>query len=820
MFFKRFIAIYLIFSLMLQLCIPCKLLFAEEVSSQSNSSKSYKYFEQMGSRVFRNFKPSKGGDLDPDDVQKIIDESTTETFVGNPTLREEKSSVLRPIKQIGLRVLDGEIGIVQTFLSYEAVEFLEKHFTKKNADEAMGNARKVVRAMTPQQVKGVNGALNKLSITAQISKAIKTSPVSVQKFIQSESNFALMAIIGTLISMGIYDGLDVSTMKDKILALDPLQFNYTASQGMLPNYLGGVASRRFYSLFNGKFDLIYDRLLSSKSFGGYLLKQLDTRADVIGKKIFKATRMGIKREAGEGLAKRLGLVGVGEGAQFTLKGFLRSLSTGIAYGLGAQLVIDSVVVGTRGYVDTAVVGGNRNKKTLLPEYNAFVYQRSQSSVKNWFKERKYALMDLYDGYRKTPLTNLVSAASGMMGGYIGSVVAGSVLIGGGLPAIVGGVMIASLFAGIGSFLGKWGTLKFERGKYMKDIRRQLVERRLYKAILKMEVHTGGQLSKSDARDLALNRSRDMSKRESFGQVYSRLFLVESFDKISLTKKGEVIWLNVAEKHGEKCDFEAHIRYDFIDLDGNQGVWDFVRNKVYDVGNVQKNSGFTVIFVTDNDNVAVKQDTLESNRGKEFRVLSNGLIMTLSDLDRTKWVIRGQRDNTDVFLRNRAERFKWNYDKNEYIKVDSIISTAVNPLAEFQQILITNSNPTKLKSQLGNLFTSKFDLAKTESHQLINSVNSKNELDFLKQLETFGVQKSRTESFAGMERSSWKNFLMGRLQRVVTKHCQGVIDEFDALDVSNLQKTLDEKIADESNFSVWDKVLTCTNVQSLMVNALQ
>lgn len=774
----------------------------------------------MGSRVFRNFKPSKEDNLNPDDVQKIIDESTTETFVGNPTLREEKSSVLRPIKQIGLRVLDGEIGIVQTFLSYEAVEFLEKHFTKKNADEAMGTARKVVRAMTPQQVKGVNAALNKLSITAQISKAIKTSPVSVQKFVQSESNFALMAIIGTLISMGIYDGLDVSTMKDKVLALDPLQFNYTASQGMLPNYLGGVASRRFYSLFNGKFDLIYDRLLQSKNFGGYLLKRLDTRADVIGKKIFKATRMGIKREAGEGLAKRLGLVGVGEGAQFTLKGFLRSLSTGIAYGLGAQLVIDSVVVGTRGYVDTAVVGGNRNKKTLLPEYNAFVYQRSQSSVKNWFKERKYALMDLYDGYRKTPLTNLVSAASGMMGGYLGSVVAGSVLVGGGLPAIVGGVMIASLFAGIGSFLGKWGTLKFERSNYMKDIRRQLVERRLYKAILKMEVYTEGELSKSDARDLALNRSKDMSKRESFGQTYSRLFLVESFDKISLTEKGEVIWLNVEEKHGEKCDFEAHIRYDFIDLDGNQGVWDFVKNRVFNVGNVQKNSGFTVIFVTDNENVSVNQDRLESKQGNEFRVLSNGLIMTLSDLDRTKWVIRGQKDNTDVFLRNRSERYKWNYDKEAYVKVDSILTAVVNPLIDFQKFFSETVDSKTIKSQINNLFTEKFDIAKAETRRLIASVNSKNELDFLKELEKFGVEKSRTQSFAGMERSSWKNFLTGRLQRIVSKDCQTVIEEFNATQISHLQKTLDQKLKDESSSSVWDMVLTCTNAQSLMVNALR
>ena len=41
-------------------------------------------------------------------------------------------------------------------------------------------------------------------------------------------------------------------------------------------------------------------------------------------------------------------------------------------------------------------------------------------------------------------------------------------------------------------------------------------------------------------------------------------------------------------------------------------------------------------------------TLDSVKDSEFRVLSNGLIMTLSDFDRKRWVIRGQNVNTDVF----------------------------------------------------------------------------------------------------------------------------------------------------------------------------
>ena len=820
MFFYRVVANTLIFSLVMQLCLPCTRLFAKDLEGKSETRKEYKYFSQIGDRVFRNLKAKKNQNLTPDDVQGIIDSSNTETFVGNPTLRVENSSILRPIKQIGLRVLDGEIGIVQTFLSYEAVKFLKESLTGKRVNNAMGTARKIVRSMTPQELKGVNGAISKMTIGSQIKKALRTAPTGVRSFMKSEANFALMAVIGALINMGIYDGLDVSTMKDKILALDPLQYSYTTTHGLLPNFLGGVASRQFFTLFNNKFDLIYDRMLHSKSFGGYLLKRMDTSADVIGRKIFKATRLGIETERGESLAKRLGLVGVGEGTQFTLKGFLRSMSTGLAFGLGAKLAVDSIVVGARGYVDTAVVGGNRNKKTLRPEYNSFAYQRSQSKIKNWIKERKFALMDLFDGYRKTPLTNVISAASGMMGGYFGSVVAGSVLVGGGLPAIVGGVMIASLFAGIGSFLGQWGTLKFERGKYMKGVRRQLIERRLYKAILKMNVYSSGDISKEKARKLAKSRSEDMYKRESFGQVYNRMFLVETFDKIQLLKKGEVHTLKVAEEYGEALNTEAHIRYDFISLDGDQAMWDMVSNKIYNVGNIQENSGFSVIFITDNENVIMGDNTLDSVKGSEFRVLSNGLIMTLSDFDRKRWVIRGQNVNTDVFLRNRLERYTWDYDRETYVLVNALKVTSAHPLNEFRKFFEGQNSESDSIKALKTHLELRFKETLAEGRNLLESVNANNELAFLHSLEKAGVDKAQTHKFAGMQRSQWKTLLLGRLQRSSSRNFQSLLNELGRLDGESLQQSLNLELEDETHKTFWDKVRPLIEAKLLVASVAQ
>ena len=201
MFFYRVVANTLIFSLRLQLCFPWTSLFAKELTDNQNKPKDYKYFSQINDRIFRNLKPKKDKNLTPDQLQEIIDSSTTETFVGNPILRVENSNILRPIKQIGLRVLDGEIGIVRTFLSYEAAKFLKESLTGKRVNNAMGTARKVVRSMTPRELKGVNGAINKMTIGSQIKKALRTAPKGVRSFVRNEANFALMAVIGSLIHM-------------------------------------------------------------------------------------------------------------------------------------------------------------------------------------------------------------------------------------------------------------------------------------------------------------------------------------------------------------------------------------------------------------------------------------------------------------------------------------------------------------------------------------------------------------------------------------------------------------------------------------------
>jgi hypothetical protein len=776
----------------------------EETESKGKPKAKYDWLGGISERFTRNYKDTAiKKNLTPDDVQEIIDSSTTDTFEGNPTLRAEKSSILLPLQKIALKVIDGEVGIVKSFLSFQAANTLKKAVDNKATKTVMMKSRQVISAMSRSEVTRVNGALGKLGVPDMIKKFAGSG--SAGKFIKSEANFALMSVIGTMIGMGIYDGLDLTTMKDKILEMDPLTGNSTVSQSFLPGLAGGMASRHFYGFFNDKFDIFYDKMMTSKRWGAKLVQALDGKMDLIGKKIFKATRLGIDTGAagGESLTKKLGLVGVGEGAQFTLKGLMKSLTMGLAFGMVANLVVDGVVVGIKGYSDTAVVGGNRNVPVKL-DANSFRFQKNKSKIKDWLNERKFALQGLWEGYKRTPLAKIAGATGGFLGAYGGSVVAGAVLVGGGVPAMIGGVMIASLFGGIGSFLGSWATTKFERGKTFRGFRRRLVENRLLKAIRKMSVYLAGDVTEEEAVVLAKDRSEDFYKLEGMGSNYAKMFLVENFEKVSLYENGDYIYMKAVEQDGEEFDMQAHIRYNLIDLDGNEGRWDIMTNKVYNVGSVQDCSGFDVHFVSDDERFFVEDGVLNTkDKQSHVRVLTNGTIMTLDDNDKEKWVIRGLVVNTDLFLRNAQERFTWDWD----MKVFRSINKAGSGKGSLEPVLLVlkESKEEGMPEGAQDLLYSMLEESGSKSRKMIEKINDGNESDFFMKMEENGVSNKVIEKFIGMDQSGWKNILLGKMERGSEERIQSALMPLASLSRVELITELEKEIADSSQQTVWDKV---------------
>ena len=152
--------------------------------------------------------------------------------------------------QDALKVLDGEVGIIKSFLSFQGAKFLKNSLSNPESKLAMGKARQVVNLLSPKQLTRLDRAINRLNIPGSLKRHVGHMSPRLKSFMKSEGNFALMSVIGALISMGIYDGLDLNTMKDKVLALDPLTMNNTVSHALIPRFFSEMSKRHFYSFFN------------------------------------------------------------------------------------------------------------------------------------------------------------------------------------------------------------------------------------------------------------------------------------------------------------------------------------------------------------------------------------------------------------------------------------------------------------------------------------------------------------------------------------------------------------------------------------------
>ncbi|MBT3783521.1 hypothetical protein HOF92_01020, partial [bacterium] len=193
-----------IFVLFLQLLIPVYAYSAEANSEKTSDSGVISYFSKIPSKFLRNYK-SSAEDLTPEQMEEVIARSQTKTFVGNPTLREEKSTFIRPLKQVALKVLDGEVGILKTFLSFQGANFLRASVSGSSSKKVLGTSRQVVNLMSPTQLAGLNRALQRLDLPKSMRKYMGKMSPGLKGFMRTEGNFALMGVIGALISMGIYD---------------------------------------------------------------------------------------------------------------------------------------------------------------------------------------------------------------------------------------------------------------------------------------------------------------------------------------------------------------------------------------------------------------------------------------------------------------------------------------------------------------------------------------------------------------------------------------------------------------------------------------
>ena len=305
----------------------------------------------------------------------------------------------------------------------------------------------------------------------------------------------------------------------------------------------------------------------------------------------------------------------------------------------------------------------------------------------------------------------------------------------------------------------------------------------------------------------------MKKLEDMGHMYRRIYLVDDFANVNLFRQGEYQYMQVFSRHGEEMKEESHSRNYFVDIDGNRGAWDFGTQQIYNVGKIEDNNAYSVVFVTDNEKVPVKDGVISNEKGCELRVLSNGIIMTKSELDRNKWAVRGININTDVFLRNMKARFTWDYELNAFRQVDRLVarSSDLSPLlAAFE-----TGNDADKRAKLNSIVENMIKSSHSKAMNLLARVKEGNEEEFFVMLEENGVNEQALENFKSMDLTEWKNFLHAKLERGYHRRIKQISKSFEQKSVEDLQDSLVQEIYSPESETCYDSLRLNLNQADLI-----
>ncbi|MCJ8346172.1 hypothetical protein MJH12_11575, partial [bacterium] len=178
---------------------------------------------------------------------------------------------------------------------------------------------------------------------------------------------------------------------------------------------------------------------------------------------------------------------------------------------------------------------------------------------------------------------------------------------------------------------------------------------------------------NNVRAFAEKRAQDMIKRKEVAkQSLRRIYFVDRLESIQFYQDSKSFWWfkNETKLKGDTFNDEAHARYDIMDIYGKRAIYDVVsKNRLVMVGKVAKSSGLDVQIISSDSTFNFQGNELRSLKGSNFRILSNGTVMTKRDDDKDKWMIRALVGNTDLAFRDKKGSFHYNPDRKAYVKQD-------------------------------------------------------------------------------------------------------------------------------------------------------
>jgi len=333
---------------------------------------------------------------------------------------------------------------------------------------------------------------------------------------------------------------------------------------------------------------------------------------------------------------------------FSLGHFAGNFAKGSAISVVAEALVESAIVIAVGQKRQEVeIGG----KEIEYDTQKTTGQKGDGWMQEYINERKFAFLDLADNVTD----DWESRTAGLVGG-----VAFAALVGASFPLTLAAAAVGyAAYRGVKAITNMDWYQNFKHRGLISDLEAMM---------LKMPFVTGQlRYNPEKIEEVAQLRAREMIKRKKIGkQSPRRIYFMDRLSSLQYEKRGDYWYMfNEDEGQGRVFDVEAHMRYDFLDVEGKQGVWDQKTPQgIHYVGDLALTNGLDIGFLSADSTFDFQEGgkVLNSKKGSNFRVLSNGSIWVRDEENPQSWLVKGLTFNTDIVIRDGKGRFTIDPDR--------------------------------------------------------------------------------------------------------------------------------------------------------------
>lgn len=685
------------------------------------------WIRNIPKRFVRRFAPKKGGYETADEAVDAIENAPVPAYTANAAQREADSNWMRPVKVTARKEADTVQTVIERVIGFGGLAALSKALSgDAQAQKTVQTASKLVQNLSASQKQGLLRHFSNSPISKQISGFIGGKPTSAfGKVIKDGfgNNMILAVLAAGTVSHFLNDGLDLDTLKDRLVALNAIEGRRTWRENMIGQPLEAVAYYHMGKATTAVYERIWNSVASGRGGLAAWVQRTEGVLSRVGQSIVRNPPAALADKAAQlgNTAKSLGLPGISSATALTFKGLVEA---GFQAGTIGLIGIPAIQFGWKaimGLPEGMMVGGNRDKIMARYDLHWTQYQRTGNKLKDALEERRIALLNQMEEYQKFPFTNFLSYFAQIFGGYMGAVVASSVVAPVSIPTFGVALIVSAIFSQGGNALGKWIGAKLDTSKrayrrLQKKSAKQVFEQALEQGVediperremiqtlsqidrlrARLRVRTPKDMARllstgsREAQDLkalaatyaqqkeaylgkvaqvAEARSQDFETLMRVSQVHRNIKYVSDFSDVKILQKGGYTYVQTPTWTGK-----ANLRHDYVDAQGNRAVYDQKRDRLIVVGKISQNNGNRITFV-DDQGLDIQGGKIHSAADPESAkgnivVTKNGLVLenTINpDTKKKEWLVRGYGGEYDIVLRESGRRFSW--DGEAFVEVD-------------------------------------------------------------------------------------------------------------------------------------------------------